>query len=51
MLKWTGTQRGWETSNDCESFEKTAEDLCKRTLGRNEDDKKKGFSLIGGEKI
>ena len=27
-----------------------AEDLCKRTLGRNENNKKKGFSLLGREK-
>ena len=38
-------------SKDWKSFVKTAEALCKRTLGRNEDNKKKGFSLIGGEKI
>ena len=30
---------------------KTAEELCKRTLERDEDNKKKGFSLIGGQKI
>ena len=30
---------------------KTAEDLCKRTLGRNEDNKMNGLSSIGGEKI
>ena len=51
MMKWSGSQRWWEVSNDWKSFVKMAEDLCKRTLGRNEDNKKKGFSLIGREKI
>ena len=50
MLKWTGTQRWWETSKDCESFVKTAEGLRKRSLRRNEDNKMKALSLNGGDK-
>ena len=50
MLKWTGTQRWWEISKDWESFVKTAEDLRKRSLRRNEENKMKGLSLNGGDK-
>ena len=50
MMKWSGSQRWWDVSNDWKSFVQTAEDWCRRTLERDEDIKKKGFSLIGGEK-
>ena len=49
--KWSGSQRWWEVSNHWKSFVKTDEDLVKRTLETNEDNKKKGFSLIGAEKV
>ena len=44
MMKWSGSQSWWEVSNDWKSFVKTAEDLRKRTLGRDEDKKKRSFS-------
>ena len=44
MVKWSGSQRWWEVSKDWKSFVQTAEDLRKRTLGRNEHNKKKGHS-------
>ena len=42
MVKWSGSQRWWEVSNDWKSYDwksfvKTAKDLCKRTLERDED--------------
>ena len=43
MLKWTGTQRWWETSNDWKSFVKTAEDLCKKNLGKPRTTRRKAF--------
>ena len=43
MFKWAHSQRWWETSTDWESFGNTVEDVCKRTLGRDEDNKMKGF--------
>ena len=51
MMKWSGIQRWWQVSNDWKSLVKTAEDLCKRTMERDEDKKKRGFSLIGREKV
>ena len=33
MKKWSGCQRWWDVSNDWKSLVKTAEGLCKRTLG------------------
>ena len=50
MLKWADTQRWWEKSKDWESFVKTAEDLHKRSLRRNEDNKMQALSLNGGDK-
>ena len=44
MVKWSGSQRWWEVSKDWKSFVQTAEDLRKRTFGRNEHNKKKGLS-------
>ena len=41
MTKWSGSQRWWAVSNDWKSFVKTAEDLCKRTLERDEDKKER----------
>ena len=49
MMKWSGCQRWWEVSNDWKSLVKTAEELCKRILKRDEDKKARGFSLIGRE--
>ena len=51
MMKWSGCQRWWEVPNDWKSFVKTAEGLCKRTQERDEDTKKRGFSLIEAEKF
>ena len=45
MMKWSGCQRWWEVSNDWKSFVKTAEELCKRILKRDEDKVVRGFSL------
>ena len=46
MLKWSGCQRLRAFSNDLKSFVKTEEGLCKRTLERDEDKKKRGFFLV-----
>ena len=43
MMKWSGIQRWWQVSNDWKSLVKTAEDLCKRTMERDEDKTKRGF--------
>ena len=51
MMTWSGCQRWWEVPNDWKSFVKTAEGLGKRTLERDEDTKKRGFSLIEGAKF
>ena len=51
MMRWSGCQRWWEVSNDWKSFAKTAEELCKRTLERDEDKKKGGFSWTGREDV
>ena len=45
MMKWSGCQRWWEFSNDWKSFVKTALELCKRILNRDEDKNVRGFSL------
>ena len=50
MLKWADTHRWWETSKDWEGFVKIAEDLCKRSLRSNEDNKMETLSLNGGDK-
>ena len=42
MIRWSGW---WEVTSDWKSFAKTVEELCKRTLERDEDTKKRGFSL------
>ena len=49
MMKWSGCQRWWGISNDWKSFVKTAEELCKRSLKRDEDKNVRGFFLIGRE--
>ena len=51
MMKWSGCQRLWEVSNDRKSFVKTAEELCKRTLERDEDKEKRGFFSCHEEEI
>ena len=49
MVRWSGSQRWWEVSNDWKSFVKTAEELCTRTLGKHEDKKRRECSLTGSE--
>ena len=51
MIKWSGCQRWWEISNDWKSLVKTAEELCKRILRKDEDKNVRGFSLTGREDV
>ena len=45
MMKWSGCQRWWEVSNDKKSLVKTAEELCKIILKRDEDKKRERLFL------
>ena len=40
--KWSGSQRWWEGFEDWKSFIKTAEELCKRNLIKDMDQKREG---------
>ena len=47
--RWSGSQKWWKVSNDRESLVKTAEELCKRTLGRQDDKKREEGPFTGKE--
>ena len=49
MFKWADSQRWCEASKEWESFVKIAEDLRKRSLRRNEDNKTRALSMNGGD--
>ena len=44
MVRWSGCQRCWAVFNDWKSLVRTAEELCLRSLGRQEDKKEEGMS-------
>ena len=49
MAKWSGCKKWWESSKDWKSFVKTAEELCKRILKRDEDRMVGGISRTEGK--
>ena len=49
MVKWSCNQKWCEVSNDWKSLVTTAEELCKRTLGKDEDKKRRRCPLTGRE--
>ena len=49
MFKWANSQRWWEASKDWESFVTIPEELCKRSLRRNEDNNTRTLAMNGGD--
>ena len=49
MFKWANSQRWWEASKDWESFVTITEELCKRSLRRNQDNQTRALAMNGGD--